>query len=52
MAAAERLSNKPELVSWLTQLREMQMEQMLIHKMRIKLANAALDSLGDYSEPR
>jgi hypothetical protein len=48
-AAAERLRNNPELVSWLTQLREMQMEQILVHNTRIEFANAALDSLQHYN---
>jgi len=52
MAAVERLRNNQELVSWLTQLREMQMEQMLVHNTRIELANAALDSLKNYSESK
>ena len=52
MAAAERLSNRPELVSWLTQLRELQMDQMLTHKKRIEFANAAIESLKGYGESR
>jgi hypothetical protein len=44
-AAAERLRNKPELVSWLTKLRELQMDQLAMHKTRIELANVVLDSL-------
>lgn len=47
LAAAERFANRPELVSWLTQLREMQMEQMMVHKKRVELANATLDALGN-----
>ena len=50
MAAAERFRNRPGLVSWLSQLREMQMEQMKVHKTRIELANAVLDSLNSSSE--
>ena len=52
MAAAQRLRKKPELVSWLTQLREMQMEQILVHETRIELANAALNSLGHSGEAK
>jgi hypothetical protein len=49
MAAAERLRKKPELVSWLSQLRAMQMEQLKVHNDRIDLAKAAIDSLNLYS---
>ena len=48
MAAALRLKNNLELVSWLTQLREMQMEQAFVHKIRIKLAREALETLNKY----
>jgi len=48
MAAAIRLKNNPELVSWLTQLREMQMEQAMVHNFRIELATAALETLNNY----
>jgi hypothetical protein len=50
MAATERFRNRPGLVSWLSQLREMQMEQMKVHKPRTELANAVLDSLNSSSE--
>lgn len=45
MAAVERFRNNPEMVSWLPQLRGMQMEQITAHETRIDLANAVLDSL-------
>ena len=45
MAAVERFRNNPEMVSWLLQLRQMQMEQIMVHNIRIDLANTVLDSL-------
>lgn len=51
MAAAERLRNKPELVSWLSRLSLMQLDQMQTHEMRIEHANAVLDVLKNYDEP-
>ena len=48
LAAARRLSERPELVSWLTQLREMQMEQILINNTRMKKAKAVIEALDVY----
>jgi hypothetical protein len=48
LAAAERLSNNPELVGWLPQLRQMQMEQIKVHNTRVELANAVLNTLNNY----
>jgi len=48
LLAAKRLRDNPELVSWLTQLREMQMEQMLISNIRLKKSKAILDELNKY----
>jgi len=45
MAAVDRFRNNPEAVSWLLQLRQMQMEQIMTHNIRIDLANSVLDSL-------
>jgi len=45
MAAVDRFRNNPEAVSWLLQLRQMQMEQIMTHNIRIDRANSVLDSL-------
>ncbi len=52
LAAAKRLQDNPELVSWLTQLREMQMEQILISNTRLQKSIAILDELNQYISAR
>ena len=48
LAAARRLQDRPELVSWLTQLREMQMEQILINNTRMTKAEEVIEALDEY----
>lgn len=45
LAAAERLRNRPDAISWLSRLRGMQMEQLRVHNIRIDMAGEVLDAL-------
>ena len=48
-AAANRLQERPELVAWLPYVRDMQIEQIAVHKVRLERARAALETLHDYA---
>jgi hypothetical protein len=44
-AAAQRLSERPELIAWLPYVRNLQIEQMGVHQMRLDRGNAVLVEL-------
>jgi hypothetical protein len=49
LAAAQRLSDRPNLVAWLPEIRHLQVEQIATHKARLDRAEVLLQKLGDYS---
>ena len=51
-AAAERLRERTDLVQWLPQIRELQIEQRQTHEDRLGRANSVLSALQAYSEGR
>jgi hypothetical protein len=48
--AAIRLGKRTELIAWLPYVRSMQLEQIEVHKARLKRATEALQVLTDYAE--
>jgi len=49
LAAAKRLQALPELMAWLPYVRDMQLEQISVHRGRLERADAALETLNDYA---
>lgn len=49
-AAAERLQARPEFIAWLPYVRDMQLEQIAVHKMRLDRARGVLETLTDYAQ--
>ena len=49
LAAAKRLQGRPEFIAWLPYVRDMQLEQISIHGMRLDRARVALETLNDYA---
>ena len=49
LAAAKRLQARPELMAWLPYVRDMQLEQISVHRGRLERADAALETLNDYA---
>ncbi len=49
LATAKRLQERPELIAWLPYVRDMQLEQISIHGMRLERAHIALEMLNDYA---
>lgn len=52
LSAARRLQQRPELVAWLPYVRSMQLEQIEVHRYRLRLAVSALDVLRAYAKQR
>ena len=50
MSAALRLRDRPELVAWLPYVRDMQLEQIAVHKMRLERARKSLNTLQEYAQ--
>ncbi len=50
LAAAERLQARPEFIAWLPYVRDMQLEQIAVHKMRLDRARGVLETLTDYAQ--
>jgi len=50
LAAAKRLQARPEFIAWLPYVRDMQMEQIEVHEMRLDRARGVLDTLHDYAQ--
>jgi hypothetical protein len=48
MAAAERLRSRPDLVAWLPYLRQLQLEQIMVHEVRLENAHRVLETLHEY----
>jgi hypothetical protein len=49
LEAAMRLQNRPEFVAWLPYVRQMQLEQIEVHTMRLDRARAVLQALERYA---
>lgn len=48
-AAAQRFSERPELIAWLPQVRHLQIEQMSVHQSRLDRGKTVLDVLNRYA---
>jgi hypothetical protein len=48
LEAAMRLQNRPEFIAWLPYVRQMQLEQIEVHTMRLERAGAVLQALQGY----
>ena len=46
--AVERFRARPDLVAWLPNIRDLQLEQILVHEQRQTRAQSVLDALNDY----
>jgi len=49
LEAAQRLQNRPEFIAWLPYVRQMQLEQIEVHGMRLERASAVLEQLQEYA---
>lgn len=49
LEAANRLGERPDLVAWLPYVRQMQLEQIAVHQMRLERATTVLDKLREYA---
>jgi len=49
LEAATRLQNRPTFIAWLPYVRQMQLEQIDVHTMRLDRAEGVLGSLRDYA---
>lgn len=50
LAAAARLQARPEFIAWLPYVRDMQLEQIAVHNMRLDRARSVLETLNDYAQ--
>ena len=48
MAAVQRLRSRTELLDWLPYLRQLQLEQIMVHEIRLENARQVLQTLRDY----
>jgi hypothetical protein len=49
LEAAQRLQDRPEFIAWLPYVRQMQLEQIEVHGMRLERASAVLQLLREYA---
>lgn len=50
LGAAKRLQKRSQLVAWLPYVRDMQLEQIAVHGMRLERAREALETLSSYAQ--
>ena len=50
LAAVKRLQARPEFIAWLPYVRDMQLEQITVHKTRQDRARGVLETLNDYAQ--
>jgi hypothetical protein len=49
LAAAKRLQARPEFIAWMPYVRDMQLEQIDIHRKRLDRAGVVLKALNEYA---